>query len=73
MFQSGEVSPVPVDPELLAILACPACRNPLVERAVGEGEASPATDGLFCAACRRLYPVRDGIPVLLVEEAQVLP
>jgi uncharacterized protein YbaR (Trm112 family) len=69
----GEVTPVPVDPELLAILVCPACRNPLVERVVGEGIEWPAAEGLFCAACRRFYPVRDGIPVLLVEEARVLP
>lgn len=64
---------MPVDPELLAILVCPACRNPLEERVVGEGEEAPAAEGLSCAACRRLYPVRDGIPVLLVEEARVLP
>jgi uncharacterized protein YbaR (Trm112 family) len=47
--------------ELLAILACPACeeRPPLELR----GEY------LVCLQCRRAYPIRDDIPVLLVEEA----
>ncbi|MCS7208701.1 MAG: Trm112 family protein [Fimbriimonadales bacterium] len=50
-----------IDPELLAILACPACaeRPPLEQR----GEF------LICRACQRAYPIRDEIPVLLVEEA----
>lgn len=47
--------------ELLAILACPACeeRPPLELR----GEY------LVCLQCRRAYPIREDIPVLLVEEA----
>jgi len=50
-----------IDSELLAILACPACdhRPPLSE----------AGDFLLCSACGRKYPVVDGIPHLLVEEA----
>ena len=51
-----------IDGKLLEILACPACRERLLELA-GEGE------GLACVGCRRVYPIRDGIPVLLVEEA----
>jgi uncharacterized protein len=52
---------VPIDPRLLAILICPACH----------GELSELTDdrGLECSRCGRVYPVRDGIPVMLVEEA----
>lgn len=50
-----------VPPELLEILVCPACRGPLVLRPTGEG--------LRCAACRVTYPVRDGIPVLIAEDA----
>jgi uncharacterized protein YbaR (Trm112 family) len=49
-----------VDPELLELLACPACR----------GVLRPGEDCLVCASCGLRYPVRDGIPVLLVEEAQ---
>lgn len=49
-----------VDPDLLAILACPACRAPL----------DVAGDELVCTGCGLAYPVRDGIPVLLVDEAR---
>ncbi|GIV07647.1 MAG: UPF0434 protein [Fimbriimonadales bacterium] len=50
-----------LNPELLAILACPACeeRPPLEQRG----------DYLVCHACRRAYPIRDDIPALLEEEA----
>ena len=50
-----------VDDELLELLACPRCKGPL-ERA-GGGEA------LVCPTCALRFPVRDGIPVLLVDEA----
>ncbi len=50
-----------LDPRLLEILICPACH----------GEIRPVNDeaGLECLKCGRVYPVRDGIPVLLVDEA----
>jgi uncharacterized protein YbaR (Trm112 family) len=50
-----------LNPDLLAILACPACddRPPLALRG----------DYLVCRQCRRAYPIRDEIPILLVEEA----
>ena len=51
-----------VDPELLAILVCPRCKGELRYE-----EAPPA---LLCPACRLRYPVRDGIPVLLIDEAE---
>lgn len=44
-----------------ALLVCPRCRGPLVERA-----APPAFD---CAACKLRYPVTDGVPVMIVEKA----
>ncbi|MFG3260570.1 Trm112 family protein [Streptomyces sp. NPDC048172] len=52
---------MPLEAGLLEILACPACHAPLRE----EGEE------LICTgdACGLVYPVRDGIPVLLVDEA----
>lgn len=54
-------------PELLEILACPACHStPLLESTGDDG------DTLTCTGCRRRYPIRDRIPVLLVDEA-VLP
>lgn len=54
-----------IDPELLEILACPACRTPV----------QPAADGasLLCRTCRRRYPVIDDIPVMLIEEAVIDP
>ncbi|MDR7393563.1 MAG: Trm112 family protein, partial [Armatimonadota bacterium] len=48
-----------VDPALLELLACPACHGGLRQE----------QDRLACARCGRRYPIRDGIPVLLVEEA----
>ncbi|HSW94968.1 MAG TPA: Trm112 family protein [Patescibacteria group bacterium] len=50
---------MPIDPALLEILACPADRAPVSD----EGTH------LVCGACGRRYPVRDGIPVMLVSEA----
>ena len=50
-----------IDSRLLEILVCPACRS---EVRVGEAE-----NGLTCVECGRTYPVRDGIPVMLVDEA----
>lgn len=75
-----------VDPELLEILACPACdsRPPValcrlredVARGVVEkyrermkDEEPVVTEGLFCAACGRVYAIVSDIPVMLVEEA----
>ncbi len=48
-----------LDPSLVELLACPACHGQLRQ----EG-------GLVCTSCGLRYPVRDGIPVLLVEEAE---
>jgi hypothetical protein len=52
---------VVVDPRLLEILVCPACRAPV--------KLLPQDAGLACEGCGRVYPVRDGIPVMLVEES----
>ena len=51
-----------LDKELLDVLACPKCK--------GELEYREAEDQLVCHACRLIYPVRDDIPIMLVEEAQ---
>lgn len=52
-----------LSPELLAIIVCPACKGDL---SVVAGEATE----LVCGGCGLAYPVRDGIPVLLVDEAR---
>lgn len=49
---------------LLDILACPACK--------GEIEHDEAAQKLVCVGeCQRRYPIRDGIPVMLIDEAEV--
>jgi uncharacterized protein YbaR (Trm112 family) len=53
---------VKIDDWLLEILACPACKAPL--RVEGQAEE------LACTGCGLIYPVRDDIPVLLVDEAR---
>lgn len=53
-----------IDAELLAILVCPRCKGDL--RHEHEPEA------LVCEHCRLRYEVRDGIPVLLIDEATPL-
>ena len=52
---------MPIDKELLAILACPKCK--------GEIHLNEKGDGLRCSACKLMYPIKDDIPVMLVEEA----
>ena len=49
-----------IDKELLDILACPACKTPV----------RLENDRLVCAQCGRRFPIRDGIPVMLIEEAE---
>jgi len=51
-----------ISPDLLEILACPVCRKPLVLR----GE-----DSLKCNECKRVYPIRNGIPILLEPETTI--
>lgn len=50
--------------ELIKLLVCPVCHGPL--RPIGQAERP---GGLACDACRLRYPVRNGIPVMLEEEA----
>lgn len=53
-----------MDKKLLEILACPVCKGPLVYRKEAQE--------LVCKADRLAYPVRDDIPVMLVDEARTL-
>jgi LSD1 subclass zinc finger protein len=52
-----------VSQELLDILVCPLCKTPV--------KLTPDQTGLRCATCRRVYPVRNDIPVMLVDEARI--
>jgi len=53
-----------IDKELLEILACPDCK--------GEVRLNTKEDGIVCEHCALVYPIRDGIPVMLVDEAQTI-
>jgi hypothetical protein len=50
-----------ISKDLLDILACPQCK--------GEVTLTPAGDGLDCPHCRLRYPIKDDIPVMLIDEA----
>ncbi len=49
-----------IDQKLLEILACPACKT----------EVKLEGERLVCVQCLRRYPIREGIPVMLIEEAE---
>jgi hypothetical protein len=55
--------PVPLDARVLEILCCPSCR--------GTVGLLPDGDGLECVSCGRIYPILDGIPVMLIEESRL--
>jgi uncharacterized protein YbaR (Trm112 family) len=52
-----------ISEDLLEILACPACKAKVELKSDGSG--------LKCIQCKRVYPIRDDIPVMLIDEATV--
>ena len=54
---------MPIPQDLLEILVCPVCKTRV--------QLTPDGSGLKCDTCRRVYPIRDEIPVMLPEEAKV--
>jgi uncharacterized protein len=52
-----------ISKELLDILVCPICKAAL--------DVKADVSGLKCVECHRVYPIRDGIPVMLVDEARI--
>lgn len=50
-----------IDKELLEILACPLCKT----------EVKLKNNKIVCVNCGRRYPIKDGIPVMLVDEAEL--
>ena len=54
---------MPISEQLLEILVCPACRARV--------EMKPDGTGLKCVVCKRVYPIRDDIPVMLIDEAKI--
>ena len=51
-----------IDKKLLKILACPKCK--------GDLEYDEKKDRLMCKKCKLAYPIKDGIPIMLIEEAE---
>ena len=49
--------------ELLDILVCPLCKVPVT--------LTPDGEGLKCGQCRRVYPIKEDIPVMLIDEAKI--
>jgi uncharacterized protein YbaR (Trm112 family) len=63
-LKSGKILRM-IDKELLEILVCPVCKKPLELKNNGQS--------LKCGECRRVYPIRDNIPIMLVDEATLDP
>ncbi len=52
---------MPIDEKLLEILACPKCK--------GDIKLTDDQSGLICDQCKLLYPIKDEIPIMLIDEA----
>jgi len=52
---------MPIDEKLLEILACPKCK--------GDIRLKEDQSGLICDQCKLLYPIKDDIPIMLIDEA----
>jgi uncharacterized protein len=53
-----------ISKDLLDVLACPKCKGGL--------HLSDAQDGLICDACKLRYPIKEDIPIMLIDEAESL-
>jgi uncharacterized protein YbaR (Trm112 family) len=62
--ESGPQQTVPIDPKMLGVLVCPKTRGPLTY--------DNQTHELISTKAGLAYPVRDGVPILLIEEARAL-
>jgi uncharacterized protein len=61
--ETQKVIRMALSPDLLEMLVCPICKEHV--------QPLPDQSGLKCLVCRRVYPVRDDIPVMLPEEASI--
>jgi uncharacterized protein YbaR (Trm112 family) len=62
LLTGGKGVKMPISSELLKILVCPKCKKDI--------HLSDNQDGLVCHECRLKYEIRDGIPIMLIDEAQ---
>jgi len=51
-----------ISQDLLELLVCPVCKTPV--------QLTAQADGLRCPTCRVIYPIRDGFPVMIKDEAR---
>lgn len=56
-----------LDARLMEMLRCPDCHGTFAAPSVGESDV----EELVCTGCGKAYPVRNGVPVLLVDEARL--
>ena len=63
MLRTPYNSPIMLSKDLLEMLVCPACKTDL--------EYRQDPESLKCKQCHRVYPVRDGLPIMLVDEAKI--
>lgn len=54
---------MPISQDLLEILVCPLCKEPVT--------LTGNSKGLKCGKCKRVYPIKDDIPVMLIDEAKI--
>ena len=52
---------MPIPEDLIDMLVCPACRKPV--------QLTDSNNGLLCVECHLIFPIRDGIPIMLLDEA----
>ena len=64
MIASWELK-MAIDPQLLEILACPKCKESV--------KLTSDEKGLKCVECHRVYPIKDDIPIMLIDEATIDP
>jgi uncharacterized protein YbaR (Trm112 family) len=62
IIEVEEDTPMAISKDLLDILVCPKCK--------GELHLTDAQDGLVCNACKLRYPIREDIPIMLIDEAE---
>jgi len=63
MHASRYNGPAMISRDLLDLLVCPVCKKPVV--------LNPNGDSLKCGECRRVYPIQDDIPIMLVDAATI--
>jgi uncharacterized protein YbaR (Trm112 family) len=61
-IEDREDTAMAISKDLLDILACPKCK--------GELHLTDAQDGLICDACKLRYPIKEDIPIMLIDEAE---